>query len=123
MPANRTLTPGAYDALATAVDACVKGYATRRRPTVWQALKLKRQALQRYGLSPLNPLNWSGYTLDHLVPLELGGLPLSLLNVWPQLKADAKRKDAEENHLRRLVCTGTITLAAAQQAMIADWSV
>lgn len=120
--ANPLLTPGSVDPLATRKTVCVPGYAKARRPSIWQALKLKGQALRRYGLPTGNPLNWHRFTLDHLVPLELGGMPLDILNVWPQAKALAKSKDRDENKLRRDVCDGTTTLAQAQRRIIGTWS-
>lgn len=120
--ANRTITPGAFDPAATREQVCMSSYATHRRPSRWQALKLKRQALKAYGLSPLNPLNWHGYRLDHLVPLELGGMPLDLRNVWPQPRAEAALKDRDEGAQHRAVCRGDVTLADAQQEMISTWS-
>jgi hypothetical protein len=120
--AKRALTPGAVDPLATREAVCVKGYATARRPTIWQALKLKGQAMKLYGL-PLTPANWHSHTLDHLIPLELGGMPLTLDNAWPQSKVNAKRKDVDENAKQRAVCAGTTTLAMAQQFFVNNWSV
>lgn len=119
--ANRALTPGSFDPLATKEQVCNKNYAKNRRPNIWQSLTLKGQALRRYGLSTLNPLNWHNYTLDHLVPLELGGLS-NLNNLWPQPKAEALMKDDDENAKRLQVCTSSKTLAQAQQDMIDKWT-
>jgi len=121
MPADRTLTPGAYDPTATAGMVCAKGYATSRRPGIWASLKLKGQAMKAYGI-PRTPLGWHAYTLDHLIPLELGGMPLTLENAWPQLKAEAKLKDRDENAQHRAVCARTTLLSTAQQFFIARWS-
>lgn len=119
--ANRLLTPGAFDPLATRQIICTKGYATSRRPTIWQSLKLKAQAMKLYGI-PRTPLNWHKYTLDHLIPLELGGIALSLNNAWPQLKTTAKTKDLDENRLKREVCNLLVDLRAAQQFFVDRWS-
>jgi len=74
------------------------------------------------------------YTVDHLVPIELGGRAFGtgvggwdLRNVWPQPKAEAKRKDAVEDALHAAVCDRDgyrslhLTLAQAQYAIAADW--
>ncbi len=54
---------------------------------------------------------WRGFTVDHLVPIELGGEPFGVVdgrwdlrNVWPQPKAEARRKDAVEDALHAAVC-------------------
>jgi hypothetical protein len=46
---------------------------------------------------------WRDYTVDHLIPIELGGEPFGMIgdswdlrNVWPEPKAEAERKDAVE---------------------------
>lgn len=121
MKANRVLTPGAVDSTATAAIVCTKGYAKSRRPGIWASLKLKGQALKRYGLAR-TPANWHAYTLDHLIPLELAGMPLTLDNAWPQLKADAKLKDRDENAQKRAVCAGAVSLVAAQSYFVDHWS-
>lgn len=120
--ANRALTPGAVDPAATKEIVLAKGYAASRRPTLWQALKLKGQAMKRYGV-PLTPRGWHGCVLDHLVPLELGGQPLDLANVWPQPKGESHIKDRDEYALRRRLSLGAISLADAQAFFIVKWSV
>ena len=52
--------------------------------------------------------------LDHLVPREVGGAD-DVHNLWVQGWASAKQKDLEENKWHRDVCSGAVTLAAAQQ--------
>ena len=90
--------------------------------------------------------NLSAYEEDHLVraaprprnarladfcaqvPLEIGGHPRSELNLWPQPRKsihggnEAEKKDALENRLQELVCTGAVRLREAQQAIAANWS-
>jgi len=64
------------------------------------------------------------YELDYLIPPELGGSD-DRRNLWPQAYAtpvwNAHVKDALEAHLYRLVCSGQISLAAAQMDIAADW--
>jgi hypothetical protein len=60
------------------------------------------------------------YRIDHLIPLELGGSNRPS-NLWPQTYADSKRKDRVEGELHEAVCTGAMTLDAAQRAIAKDW--
>ncbi len=121
MPAQRVLTPGAFDPAATRGMVCTPGYAKSRRPGVWAGLKLKGQAMKAYGIAR-TPWGWHSYTLDHLIPLELGGMPLTLDNAWPQPKAEAKAKDRHENAQHRAVCAGGTALYAAQRFFVEHWS-
>ena len=62
----------------------------------------------------------------HLIPLELGGSPTSPLNLWPEPHRvvggwGSYRKDRLENRLNHLVCSGRLTLRAAQRAIAANW--
>lgn len=61
------------------------------------------------------------YTIDHLVPLEIGGTN-SIKNLWPQPKKEAKLKDLDENRLRVEIKKGTITMADAQQEILKLWA-
>jgi hypothetical protein len=68
----------------------------------------------------------SDYEEDHLIPLDLGGAPDDARNLWPQprVSADgwnADLKDELESVLARLVCSGRVPLAEAQQAIATDW--
>lgn len=102
---NLTLTPGAAVTTDTAV-ICRPGYATSIRPTgaLWR--HLRDEAYDRYGLSRgrrgivgASRFRHPAYEVDHLVPLELGGDPTNIRNIWPQPIAAAKRKDDVENEL------------------------
>jgi hypothetical protein len=55
------------------------------------------------------------------VPLELGGSPTAVTNLWPEPGATPNPKDAVEDAAKRAVCDGSMTLAAAQQAIASDW--
>jgi hypothetical protein len=66
---------------------------------------------------------WHDYTIDHDVALSLGGAPMDLRNVWPEPKAEAKRKDEVEDALLEAVCyRHTMTLATAQAAIARNWT-
>ena len=106
--------PGAYDRAATVAEVCALGYARRHRRVPY---RLRDAVYRRYGL-PRGTRR--GYVIDHLVPLELGGRN-DPANLWPQTRADARRKDRDENRLHEAVCAGTMTLAAARADMLARW--
>jgi hypothetical protein len=116
--------PGAADPAVTQDNArttiCVSGYTTRVRPPVSYTDALKRDLVRRYGLSG----SLSGYELDHLVPLEVGGAPRSVRNLWPEARAQhpgAGEKDHLENLLHTRVCNGSIALADAQRLFEQNW--
>jgi hypothetical protein len=64
---------------------------------------------------------------DHLVALELGGDPNDPANLWvepnddPQATTTANSKDTLEAKLNELVCSGQMTLSAAQHAIATNW--
>ena len=58
--------------------------------------------------------------LDHLVPLELGGSN-DATNLWPEYPPVPNPKDKVEGALNAAVCEGRVSLAAAQDAIAADW--
>ena len=112
------LTPG-ETLPVTAIQVCTPGYAGGAR-NVTEATK--REVFRRYGV-PL--ANRSAYEVDHLISLELGGAN-TISNLWPEPWAGplcARDKDALENRLHSLVCSGQITLTQAQAAILGDWTV
>jgi hypothetical protein len=124
---DSTLTPG----LAVTTDAtivCRPGYATSIRPTgaLWR--RLKEEAYDRYRLPRGHRSNvdehgirHAAYEVDHLVPLELGGSPTDIQNIWPQSIDAAEQKDKVEHELHALVCSGRVPLTQAQAAIARDW--
>ena len=59
-----------------------------------------------------------------LIPLEVGGSAASVKNLWPEPRAitwGAAKKDALENTMHRLVCSGSVSLAAAQRVFAINW--
>lgn len=121
---DATCTPGATDPAVTQANIgstiCVRGYTTRVRPPVSYTDPLKRQLMARYGSSG----SATAYELDHLIPLEVGGSPTSVHNLWPQSRdthPGSPEKDRLENWLRDQVCGGRMTLADAQRSIAADW--
>ncbi|HEV2174640.1 MAG TPA: hypothetical protein VGR71_13780, partial [Nitrospira sp.] len=100
---------------------CSRGYTAKVRPPVAYTDALKVTQIRAYGYSDTNPRN---YEEDHLIPLELGGHPSDPRNLWPESlygEYPATQKDVVENALRSKVCSGAITLAAAQASIAANW--
>jgi hypothetical protein len=61
----------------------------------------------------------SSYEEDHLIPLELGGAPRNPKNLWPEPRSESRHSDPLETTLKRKVCAGTLSLAAARRGIIA----
>lgn len=107
---NLDVTPGIVRPLTTAQVCAVRWGLDQRHVTP----RMKRLAFERYGIPVARR---SAYVIDHWIPRELAGAD-HLLNLFPQPTAEAKLKDRTEHTLHRAVCAGTITLAAAQQAIV-----
>ncbi len=61
--------------------------------------------------------------IDHIVSLELGGSN-DIANLFPEPgsgKASYHVKDKLENKLHDLVCSGAMTLQAAQRGIATNW--
>jgi hypothetical protein len=118
-------TPGATDPRVTQANIsttiCVSGYTATVRPPTSYTTPLERELIARYGLT-LTPQETE---LDHLIPLELGGDPRDVRNLFPEPyepRPGAHEKDTIENALHADVCAGRRTLAAAQLAIATDWT-
>ncbi len=134
---NHLLTPGAVGSIEAPTPSisqvCVRGYSRTVRHRYDAEWRRYRTAMFReYGIP--HEL-WSHYTVDHLVPIELGGRPFGFLgnrwelrNVWPEPKAEAAQKDAVENALHATVCYRAgyrgvhLTLEQADAAIARDWT-
>jgi hypothetical protein len=109
------LTPGDFFPDATVEDTCTPRYATVARSVT----KSERNAVfAAYG----DPQDASLYTLDHFIPLSLGGSN-SVLNLWPEPVAvpGSHEKDKVEDYLHAAVCSGAISLADAREVIRDDW--
>lgn len=118
------LTPGATDPAVTQATIrttiCVDGYTK----TVRSVTEAERQEVaRRYGV-PVADLK-TRVEIDHFESLEIGGSN-DLANLWPQYyktSSDppeylgAREKDVVETHLKKQVCSGAMTLVAAQEAI------
>ena len=110
------LTPGAVIAV-TKQDVC-----SARPPYLQRTISepVAREVFAAYGIREPAP---RAYEVDFLITPALGG-DANVRNFWPQPYDriwNAHLKDALEDHLHELVCTGQIELATAQQEIAADW--
>lgn len=126
-------TPGAIDTAVTQADIgstiCSSGWTSSVRPPESMTETAKYQSMDAYD----SPGSASEYEYDHLVPLELGGSS-DVRNLWPELDTGSpsqfdssdsygeNAKDGVEDRLNAAVCSGEVTLAAAQQAIAANWT-
>ena len=124
---NWFLTPGATNPDVTQSNIkktiCKSGWTKTIRPGTSYTNGLKRQQIVQYGYADKR---LKSYEEDHLISLQLGGHPTDPRNLWPEAytgPCGARRKDVIETKLKRLVCSGKITLAEAQQAIASNWVV
>jgi hypothetical protein len=115
-------TPGAIDTAVTQANIqstiCVTGYTTTVRPPDSITEPAKLQSMMAYS----SPGSASDYEYDHLVPLELGGSS-DVRNLFPEAHAGGSyTKDGVESRLNHVVCSGQVSLAAAQQAIATNWT-
>jgi hypothetical protein len=79
-----------------------------------------QQVFAEYGI------DWSlhsGYEVDHIVSLELGGSN-DISNLFPEsysIQYGARTKDKLEDNLHEQVCTHRLPLAVAQDEIATDW--
>jgi hypothetical protein len=114
-------TPGATDPSITqasiAETICRTGYTRTIRPPAAATERFKfDEAYPAYGVPRSTRTE-----LDHLVPLELGGSN-DASNLWPETPPTPNPKDDVEGVLHDAVCSGRVTLGAAQGAIAADWT-
>jgi len=118
-------TPGATNPAISQANLqetiCGPEWTTKSvRPPASYTSRLKREQMRDWGL----PGTTADYEEDHLISLELGGHPTDPRNLWPEAyepSPGAREKDVVENYLHRQVCSGAITLDAAQNAIATDW--
>jgi len=124
-------TPGALSPAVTqatlATTICRKGgYTGGIRPPASVTGREKKANAAAYDYT--GSLGDAEY--DHLVSLELGGDPNDPANLWVEPPSPGhkpgsgvnKPKDKVEATLHTAVCSGKVTLAAAQQAIATDWA-
>jgi len=114
---DRSCTPGAVFTHAMRGQICRGGYTARVRHVTSAT---KRAVYARYGVVTHSR---STYEVDHLIPLELGGSN-AMANLFPEAAAPRPgfhEKDQLENALHARVCSGRMSLRAAQKAIATDW--
>jgi len=99
-----------------ATTICVPGYSSSVRPSSSYTSNLKAKQIAEMGL----PGSYHDYIEDHVIPIELGGSPKDPANLRPQMPGQAAKKDLVEDRLHDAVCSGSMTLSAAQAKML-DW--
>jgi hypothetical protein len=112
------------DAVTTEM-ICKPGYSKCIR-NVPQSVK--RAVYKDYGVPEGNHHGYcdvdQGCEIDHLISIEIGGSN-DRKNLWPQpfsgLKFNAHVKDQLENFYHAQICSGDITLKAAQKEISTDW--
>jgi hypothetical protein len=125
------LTPGAANPDVTqaniATTICVSGWTATVRPPAAYTTALKIRQIVAYGYADRKTAD---YEEDHLISLEIGGAPRDPRNLWPEpytvalpdrTSVGARVKDQVENYLHRQVCSGRMTLVAAQALMAGNW--
>lgn len=114
--ASPSLTPGSLNPAVTQAairnTICRRGWTATVRPPSSYTSALKPRQMAAYG--ERGPP--SAFQEDHLISLELGGNPTDPANLWPEPYPRASDVDRIENELNAKVCSGTLTLAAAQEA-------
>ncbi|MGI8751147.1 MAG: hypothetical protein ACR2MN_02325 [Acidimicrobiales bacterium] len=118
---DRSCTPGATNPAVTQATIestiCVSGWTARVRPSESVTEVLKATQMAAYG--DQGPIG--SYEEDHLIPLELGGATADPRNLWPEPGPSPNAKDGVENAAKAAVCSGSISLSAAQAAIAANW--
>lgn len=111
------ITPGATLPV-TRADVCAADVVESVRIV---PVAVAHQVFAAYGIRQPEPRAWE---VDYLITPALGGSD-SIRNFWPQPYRNtvwnAHVKDALEDHLRQLVCTGELDLAEAQAEIARDW--
>jgi hypothetical protein len=114
---DKNLTPGATVPV-TAAEICRLGDTGETRPI--QA-SLRQRVLQEYRTPESHAAE---YEVDYLITPGLGGAD-DIRNLWPEPYTsttwNAHVKDALEDRLHDMVCSGQLDLATAQHDIATDW--
>lgn len=97
---------------------CVHGWTKTVRPPVSYTGSVKRQMMAEIGVPPEGE---EDITLDHKIPLALGGSPDDRRNFMLQPDDESKDKDRVEVCLARIVCAGKVSLDEARLAIWNNW--
>jgi len=114
---NRSLTPGATRQV-TISEVCS---APQEEVVGDVSMDLRQRVFQEYGIANARPQD---YEVDYLIAPRLGGTE-DIRNLWPEpYRArvwNAHVKDALEQRLHEMVCTGQLDLSTAQRDIARDW--
>jgi len=120
-------TPGAVNPQVTqatiVTTICLRGWTSSVRPPASVTGPEKLGSARAYG----STASFVTAEYDHLIPLELGGDPNDPANLWfqpnnhPNATSTRNAKDSLENTLKGLVCSGSLTLSAAQRDIATNW--
>lgn len=114
---QRNLTPGVIRAVAIN-EVCSMPHEDVVRQV---SASIRQEVFEEYGIVNARP---NDYEIDYLITPGLGGAE-DIHNLWPQpFKSstwNAYVKDALEERLHQLVCSGNLDLATAQHDISSDW--
>jgi len=114
---ERSLTPGATRSVAIS-EVCSMPHeeVVREVPD-----SIRKRVLQEYGIANARP---DDYEIDYLIAPGLGGVE-DIHNLWPEPSEterwNAHVKDALEERLHQLVCSGNLDLPTAQRDIATNW--
>jgi len=114
---DRDLTPGVARTVSLG-EVCSMAHEEVERdvPT-----SVRDHVFQEYGITNARS---DDYEIDYLIAPGLGGTE-DIHNLWPEPYSsptwNAHVKDALEEHLHQLVCSGKLDLHTAQQDISTDW--
>ena len=114
---NRSLTPGAATQ-ASVADVCEMAHEEVVKDV---PAALRQRVFEEYEISNAATGN---YEVDYLITPGLGGAQ-DIRNLWPEPSAslawNSRVKDALEERLHQLVCSGKVDLPTAQHEIATDW--
>jgi hypothetical protein len=116
---DQRCSPGAYYSKLTRAVICSPSFHTSAIRDVPQTEKFAVE--KEYGMPQIH--YGRSIEIDHIVPLEIGGSN-DIANLYPEPgsgEAGYHVKDGLENKLHDLVCSGAMSLRAAQRGIAQDW--
>jgi hypothetical protein len=122
---DTSCTPGAVNTAVSLGQLCPVAHTAQWRPPASYTSRLKAtQLATKYDYvdsTGTHPMSAAGTEEDHLISLELGGSPTSVLNLWPEPHASLNEKDKVESAAHAAICAGRLTLPQAQQGIATNW--